>query len=317
MKALRLGLASAATLAAMMMSLPADAQDARRPAPKVQPRRPARAQPPKPPPPKKQPSSASDDETTPETPADDVAGEAEPPPETAAPEDDVADEAAATEAEAAAELGPEDAVSPDTAADDEVSPEELEPPKKRPERRAGKRPRRRRPPPAAAATGAKRERPYELEYIEGMDVPDGYMLVDRTRTGLVVAGAVTFGVGWLAAVTAAVASSGERYEGCFGGGYDGGRHEEEVAFSCVEGAEREDFVPLYIPIAGPFIAMGTLEHAEGGMRAGLLLDGVAQVGGAAMFIAGLAAKRTVLVRTEHASMTVAPGPGSLQIFGSF
>lgn len=309
-----------------MMSVPAGAQDGRRPA-KAQPRRTAPKVQPKRTAPKAQPpaesSAGADDEDAPAAPPGEVDAEveAEPeqPPEASTPSEEAADverDAAAADAE----LGPEDAVSPDNA-DDEISPEEREPAAKRPRERAGKRPRHRRPPPASSAKGAKRERPNELEYIEGMDVPDGYMLVERTRTGLVIAGGVTFGVGYLAAVTAAVASSDERHEGCFGGGYargdyEGGWHDEEVAY-CVEGAENEDFVPLYIPIVGPFIAMGTLEHADGGMRAALLLDGVVQIGGAAMFIAGLAAPKTVLLRTEHASMSVAPGPGSLQLLGSF
>ena len=128
--------------------------------------------------------------------------------------------------------------------------------------------------------------PYKMDYIDGTEVPDGYTKVEQVRKGLVIGGAVTFGVSWLIAATAASA------------------------------IETEETVPLYVPIVGPFITMGTTQ-ADGGGRAGLLINGVAQVGGAVMFISGLAATKTVLVRTKHAEVNMTPGVGSLQLDGKF
>lgn len=131
--------------------------------------------------------------------------------------------------------------------------------------------------------------PYTMEYVEGAQIPDGYTKVERVRKGLVIGGAVTLGVGWLIAATAAASIDDEI--------------EDETA-------------PLFIPVVGPFIAMGTLE-AEGAGRAGLFVNGMAQVAGAAMLISGIAATKTVLVRTKTAEINVRPGVGNLQLDGTF
>lgn len=303
---------AATTLAAFVISTPSAtvmAQDAPR-APAV------------PPTPKKAPPRRPVAPPAP-PPSDDAENEADEAP----PEPPEAEEAPAEDADGATpdehEEGAEDALPPDEDEPDdepatESSDEEVAVPS--PPKRKRKHKRRRRPPAASPAAKSKRQMPYELTYVEGMDIPDGYTKVDETRTGLVIAGAITFGVGWLAAATAAVAYSDEDH-GCFGGAYsyegEDDHHEYYDGLGCGRGTEAEDFAPLYIPIAGPFIAMGTLDHADGGVRAALLLDGVVQVGGAAMFIAGLVAKKSVLIRTKHATMTIAPGPGSVQLVGSF
>lgn len=131
--------------------------------------------------------------------------------------------------------------------------------------------------------------PYTLEYVEGAEIPDGYTKVERVRKGLVIGGAVTLGVGWLIAATAAASIDDEI--------------EDETA-------------PLFIPVVGPFIAMGTLE-AEGAGRAALFVNGMAQAAGAAMLIGGIAATKTVLVRTKTAEINVRPGVGNLQLDGTF
>jgi hypothetical protein len=61
------------------------------------------------------------------------------------------------------------------------------------------------------------------------------------------------------------------------------------------GVGADDHVwPLALPVAGPFIAIGTANSAGAGTAA-LLLDGILQTGGLACFIAGLAVKHSVLV----------------------
>lgn len=206
----------------------------------------------------------------------------------------------AAEADEIAEAEETTEEQPETAAEGAVSPEDEEAAEKpelsrdkRQRRDRRRRPRRR---PAYAPSPDRQTPPpyhfagpYTMEYIDGSEVPDGYTKVERVRKGLVIAGAVTWGVSWLIAATAAASL------------------DEEV---------QEDTAPLFAPIVGPFIAMATLEP-EGAGRAALLVNGVAQVAGAAMLIGGVAATKTVLVRTGSTEINVRPGVGSLSFDGSF
>jgi hypothetical protein len=128
--------------------------------------------------------------------------------------------------------------------------------------------------------------PKKMGYEEGQPIPPGYHLETRARRGLIIAGAVTFGVTYLlSAFTASIA---------------------------VDAGGDEEFGPLFIPVAGPFVTIGTAE-AEGTGTFALVLDGVAQAGGVAMFIAGLATEEQYLLRNDVASVKVAPmmvGPNS-------
>ncbi|MRG92259.1 hypothetical protein [Polyangium spumosum] len=139
------------------------------------------------------------------------------------------------------------------------------------------------------------ELPATLPYEEGDPIRPGYRLESRIRKGLVIGGAVTFGVPWFfSAMIASIGSSVDRNAGTW---------------------------PLYIPALGPFIAMGTLD-SEGAGTFWLALDGLAQSGGIAMLIAGLVAQEKRLVRTnEFGSVTVMPlrfGPhgGGLGLVGT-
>lgn len=59
--------------------------------------------------------------------------------------------------------------------------------------------------------------------------------------------------------------------------------------------------PLFIPVAGPFIQMGSLNGTNSGTaRALLAMDGVLQAGGAAMALVGLLVPRRVAVPTVFA-----------------
>lgn len=121
--------------------------------------------------------------------------------------------------------------------------------------------------------------PKTIPYVESMPIPLGYELGTARRNDLVYAGAAVFGVSWLASVlTAATVVAGNN------------RHRAEVA-------------PLFAPFAGPWITLGTSRDAaladpdrrtNGAL---LIVDGVAQIGGAALFIAGLVLREPVLVRT--------------------
>jgi hypothetical protein len=127
------------------------------------------------------------------------------------------------------------------------------------------------PPPGYGGYGWYPPMPPEEIEDEGQPPPPGYIRKTRVRKGLVIAGAVTFGSTWLvSAVLAGIAMDD--------GGDDG-----------------DAFAPLFAPVVGPFIAISTLE-AESLGTAILVLDGIAQAGGLAMLIAGIAAQESVYVR---------------------
>lgn len=115
---------------------------------------------------------------------------------------------------------------------------------------------------------------------EGEPIPPGYHPAERVRLGLVVGGATLFGVMYLfSALAAGVCSSAQ---------------EGTTTSICGGSTTKED--PLLLPAIGPFIQM-----AEGGNAVGdvfLAIDGLAQLGGIAMLIYGLAVPKPVLVRND-------------------
>lgn len=70
-----------------------------------------------------------------------------------------------------------------------------------------------------------------------------------------------------------------------------------VAVSDQRPADADDWYPLFVPIAGPFVAMGTLE-ASTGETGVLLADGILQVAGLLAIIGGALDTRYKLVRTQ-------------------
>jgi hypothetical protein len=123
----------------------------------------------------------------------------------------------------------------------------------------------------------------ELPYEQGDPIPEGYQLRDRPRRGLVIAGSVVTGVPWVFSVMAAVASDYENWSGF-----------------------------LLVPALGPWLMLATggasdepcasggdsCSGGRSGLRSVLVLDGLIQTAGAAMFVAGLAIPRKRLVRTD-------------------
>jgi hypothetical protein len=77
---------------------------------------------------------------------------------------------------------------------------------------------------------------------------------------------------------------------------------------------RSELAPLYAPIVGPFITIGTAQSTGAG-TAILLLDGIGQSAGLALAITGLALRETYLERNDVGlKVTVAPmmvGAGTL------
>jgi hypothetical protein len=132
-------------------------------------------------------------------------------------------------------------------------------------------------------------RPRTIPYNEGDAPPAGYRLDTRMMRGLIIAGATTFGSLYL--LSAAVGS----------------------AF--LEDSRNNDgHAPLFIPVVGPFITIGTANPSPMGTFA-LVIDGLGQAAGVAMFVAGLTVKTKIWVREGKGEISVAPivaaGPGGL------
>ncbi len=146
------------------------------------------------------------------------------------------------------------------------------------------------PPPLAAAA------PKYLPYSEGDPIPDGYAPDTRVRRGLAIGGGVTLGVLWA-------------FTAVFG-----------AVFLDVGSLDDDAYIPLFFPAVGPFIAVATMEaNVAGG--AVLVIDGIAQTAGLAMFIAGLAAPEPVLRRKDGLRVDIqplaAPGHYGLGLTGAF
>jgi hypothetical protein len=155
------------------------------------------------------------------------------------------------------------------------------------------------PPPGFRVAGAALG-PKTLDYEEGAPIPPGYHLETHVRKGFIIGGAATFGCFYLASV----------FTGLIG----------ELGASISN--QNNNFAPMYIPIAGPFVTIKTANaDATGGFALGVL--GVAQVVGAGLLITGIAAPSTNLVRNDVSKRpritvlpTVAKGTMGLSLVGS-
>jgi hypothetical protein len=120
--------------------------------------------------------------------------------------------------------------------------------------------------------------PPTVEEFDGFNVPAGYHVETRPRVGLVVGGAVTFGVLYMLSVS--VASRAKTSEGRW----------------------------MAAPVIGPFAAMGAHEDpcaTKAGTESSWacidaaptleLFDGIGQIVGASLLTAGLVSRRSVLV----------------------
>jgi hypothetical protein len=118
------------------------------------------------------------------------------------------------------------------------------------------------------------------DWEDGQPIPPGYHRETRVRKGLVITGAILFGVPYLYSAGGAALGS-DAY-----------------------GSRDNKLAALWVPCLGPFIEMGQTDSASA--RYILALDGLAQSAGMAMFIYGLAVPKNVLVRNDLALLTVMP-----------
>lgn len=147
------------------------------------------------------------------------------------------------------------------------------------------------PPPAQVQPAPQARPPATFGYTAprrvkygGGPIPDYAHLETEPRKGLVIAGAVVFGVAYVGSLLAAI-------------GYCG------PGSTCVNGA-------LYVPLVGPFIVAAQAPSSGGATLAAF--DGVVQLSGLGLVIAGFVApEKFVVWRDEdaRASLTVVPGGG--------
>jgi hypothetical protein len=159
---------------------------------------------------------------------------------------------------------------------------------------------------APPAYGANQYRypsaPMELRYVDGRPIPAGYHLETRPRKGLVISGAIVFGIPYFLSLSVAASSK-----------YEPDRW-------------------LYAPLVGPFIDLGnrkencvttpsgptrtdTFCQDDSSERFFLMADGLMQAAGATMLIFGFALPQRLLVRDDapyvgqarsHFAWTIAP-----------
>jgi len=136
--------------------------------------------------------------------------------------------------------------------------------------------------------------PETLPYKSDQPIPPGYKLQQKTRVGLVIAGSIVLGIFYLGSVSVGV---------------------QELNSS------RAPYPALLVPVLGPFIvgAAGNFSSGSGFFTGGTnmlyILNGLVQAGSASMILAGVLAKKKVLVRQDLVEEAYKPqflvGPGSV------
>jgi hypothetical protein len=129
--------------------------------------------------------------------------------------------------------------------------------------------------------------PKHLPYVEGASVPNGYHVVTNQRTGLLIAGSVTFGVFY-----------GLSFMGAINGKSDNSKW-------------------LYVPVVGPLAYLANYKDNTYGLATiGLVFDAAAQAAGITMMLLGTTEK-TELVRNDIARVRVVPMINGLGFAGEF
>lgn len=126
--------------------------------------------------------------------------------------------------------------------------------------------------------------PAEAFVVEGWDpgvpTPEGYHLNEDINGKVFSAGIGILGASWLSSVLVA-------------------------SFATSDGVNASAWAPLYIPFAGPFVAIHTLDSGRVGTSV-LLSDGILQLGGAVGIVAGLIDHKYQLVRYDLHAAPITP-----------
>ena len=126
-------------------------------------------------------------------------------------------------------------------------------------------------PQVVVVTAPPGDRPRTLPYVEGDPIPVGYRRDEKPITGLVIAGPIVLGLGWLTSSMVGLLMAADRL------GDDNG------------------FIPMVVPVAGGLITIGTAkDRNREGAAIGGVMSFVVQSAGLGMLIGGLVAKRPVL-----------------------
>jgi hypothetical protein len=154
--------------------------------------------------------------------------------------------------------------------------------------------------------------PEELPYEEGQRIPPGYYVRRHEQQGLIIGGAVTFGGLYVASafmgVVLQLGTDLGTSLGCIGRSLSAsvGQRANEPCES------KDDYVPMLVPLAGPFLAMDTANPDTAGTIA-LGALGIGQAAGVALLVTGLATRDARLLRNDvtGSGVTVTPavGPG--------
>jgi hypothetical protein len=110
------------------------------------------------------------------------------------------------------------------------------------------------------------------DWDDSQPIPPGYHVSTHVRTGMIVGGAVLFGSLWLLSILTSAINADSN-----------------------PGQSNGD-ASLYVPAVGPFLQMANTSSSTGNVF--LAVDGIGQCAGIAMFIYGIAAPRTTLVRND-------------------
>lgn len=149
------------------------------------------------------------------------------------------------------------------------------------------------PPPPPAATPASTTPPPVLPVIDpDQPVPAGYKLQSRPTVGVLGMGIGTFSAGWVTTLAMGIVLS-------------------EEAKKNPDGPDPSTFIPMYFPVAGPFVTMAVWK--PGPAELGLLLTGgLFQVAGSIGILVGSLRRTYRFVYVgETVSLEVSPsaGPG--------
>ena len=160
------------------------------------------------------------------------------------------------------------------------------------------------PPPPPPRPAAPR---VVYDWDPDVPAPEGYELVSNVNGRMLGAGIALLGASWLLSSMVALVAQ---------------RAEEEDGHDDAGDTTAPDWTPLYVPIAGPFVAIGTLDPSAGGM--GLLLaDGILQAAGSLGIALGIVDQdyKVVLGGNDDACIDVAPALGQgfqgMQLTGRF
>jgi hypothetical protein len=119
------------------------------------------------------------------------------------------------------------------------------------------------------------------DWDDSQPIPPGYHVTSEARKGMIVGGAVMFGSLYLIDILIAA------------GGSDSASNCTNTNYGC---STSNPFTAMWVPAVGPFLQMASNGSSVGNVF--YAVDGLAQCAGIAMFIYGIAAPRSVLVRND-------------------